>query len=484
MSRVKVSRHLGVPVASTAARGRHAIRDRQAAAAGRLRLAAAALTTPGRLRLAAAPLTTPGRLRLAAVLLALGAIVFGFVAADAAGTRRHAVRDVATTEPLLVSAVDLSASLSDAHAIAAFSFLRGGPEPAGTRRLYDREMQAAGAGVAQIAREIGTSSRGGPAVSHITRELAVYAGLIDDARANYRQGFPVGSAYLRRASTTMRDAMLPAASDLYEIQARKLTTSYRAGVSTSTVLGVMLAGLALLALLVATQVYVARATRRIVNPRLALATAVLSGLMLWIVMAFATQRNRLVEAQRAGSDPVELLTVTRILSSRAQADESIALSARGGGGGEPQLANVDRGFRAVVRPIGLDRPGGARGSGGLLHEATVVTDHSTAALDAIYGAYRRYLEAHRRVVVQERRGAFTKAIKLAVGPGAGGSAAAKDALNGALEQEIAVAQGHFERAASHARSALGGLAGAIPLLTMLCATLALLGMRQRLVEYG
>jgi hypothetical protein len=448
-----------------------------------LAVPAALRSLPGRLSIRRQLDTTPERLRLAAALLALGAIVFGFVAANAAGTRRHAVRDVETTEPLLVSAVDLSASLSDAHAIAAFSFLRGGPEPADTRRLYDREMQTAGAGVAQLAREIGTSSRGGPAVSHITRQLPVYAGLIDDARANYRQGFPVGSAYLRRASTTMRDEMLPAASDLYEIQARRLTTSYRAGVSGSTLLGVVLAGLALLALLVATQVYLTRATRRVVNPRLALATVVLSGLLIWIVTAFVTQRDRLVEAQRAGSDPVELLTVTRILTSRAQADESIALSARGGGGGEPQLANVDRGFRAVVRPIGVDRPGGARGSGGLLHEATVITDHSTAALDAIYGAYRGYLEAHRRVVAQERIGDFTQAVKLAVGPRAGGSAAAKDALNAAVKREVAVAQGHFERAASRADAALGGLAGGIPLLTALCAALALLGMRQRLDEY-
>lgn len=333
--------------------------------ATRHRAALAALTAiPSRLSIARPLATTPGRLRLAGTLLALGAIVFGFVAADAAGTRRDAVADVETTEPLLVSAVGLSASLSDAHAIAAFSFLRGGTEPANSRRLYDRDMQKAGNGVAQLAREIGTASNGGPSMSRITRQLPVYAGLIDDARANYRQGFPVGSAYLRRASTTMRGEMLPAASDLYGIQARKLTTSYRAGMQASTVLDVVLAGLALLALLVAAQVYLTRTTQRIVNPRLALATALLSGLMIWIVLAFVKQQNHLVEAQRAGSDPVELLTVTGILTSRAQADESVALSARGGGGGEPQLANVDRGFRAVVRPIGFDRPGGHAAAAG------------------------------------------------------------------------------------------------------------------------
>ena len=61
----------------------------------------------------------------------------------------------------------------------------------------------------------------------------------------------------------MRDAMLPSApATLYEIEARSLTASYRDGVSTATLLAVVLAGCALLALLVATQVYLARATRR------------------------------------------------------------------------------------------------------------------------------------------------------------------------------------------------------------------------------
>ena len=74
-----------------------------------------------------------GRLRLAALLLTVGAIAFGVVAATAAGTRSDAVDDVQSTESLLVRAVDVSASLSDAHAIAAYGFLVGGTEPAGSR---------------------------------------------------------------------------------------------------------------------------------------------------------------------------------------------------------------------------------------------------------------------------------------------------------------------------------------------------------------
>jgi hypothetical protein len=416
--------------------------------------------------------TTPGRLRLAAALLTLSAIVFGLVAGHAAGQRARAVQRVTVTDQLLVSAVELSVSLSNTHAIAAFSFLRGRPERPASRRLYDDALGQSSAGVAGLAREIGRSSGSGPAVRRITRTLPVYAGLVENARANNRQGFPVGSAYLRKASKTMRNAMLPAARDLYEIQAQHLTTGYRRGVSRWTLLAVALAGCTLLALLACIQLALARATRRILNSGLVLATVLLLGLLVWLGAAFTVQQNALAQAQSTGSDPVELLTATRILASRAQADESIALAARGGGEEEPRLEDVDRGFQAVTRPIG-----------GLLKRAA---DIAGAPIGAIDRAYRTYLQAHSHVVEQVQLGDFTQAETLAVDHGTGGAPSTKkagDALSAALDREVGIAQGRFEDAVRRADTALTGLPAAIAALTALCALLALFGLRQRLEEY-
>lgn len=416
--------------------------------------------------------TTPGRLRLAAALVALTAIAFGLVAAHAASERRRAVQSVAVTERLLVSAVELSVSLSNTHAIAAFGFLRGGPEQPASRRRYQDALQQSSVRVAGLAREIGTSSGSGPAVRRITRTLPIYSGLIEHARAYSRQGFPVGNAYLRKASTTMRTTMLPSARDLYAIEAQRLTHGYRAGVSSGGLLKVVLAGFALLAVLVGTQLFLARATRRMLNPGLALATALLLGLLVWFAVAFTIQHDALVEAQRDGSDPVELLTATRILASRAQADESIALAARGGGEGEKRLQDVDRGFQAVTRPIR-----------GLLMQAADVSGTSITAIDH---AYRRYRAAHAGVVEQVKLGNFTAAVALAVGPWTAGrppTDAAGDALNGALDREVGRAQARFDAAAARADRALNGLSGAIAALTALCVAAALLGVRQRLEEY-
>lgn len=427
--------------------------------------------------------TTPGRMQLAAAMLAIGALVFGILAAHAAGERRHAVDSVDSTEPLLASAVSLSASLSKAHAIAAFSFLVGGVEPASSHREFVAELNRATRRLATLAGEVGAASDSRPAVRLITERLPIYTDFVGNARANYRQGFPVGSAYLRRASAEMSRRMLPRARDLYRNEASTLIASYRAGVAATHVWLVILAGCAMLALLAVTQVYLARATRRVVNLPLALGTAVMLALVVWIVLAFATQQRHLARAQHDGSDPVELLTAVRIQASRAQASESIALAARGGNVGEERITELDRGFLALVEPIGSARAASARAGGGLLAQAVSTTGQPADGVEQVHSAYRAYRAAHARVVRQELEGHFTRAVALATGSGAGHSKKAADRLNAVLDRQILAAQSRFGAEASRAAAALDGLDAGIPVLTALAALLALLGVRQRLEEY-
>ena len=136
----------------------------------------------------------------------------------------------------------------------------------------------------------------------------------------------------------------------------------------------------------------------------------------------------------------------------------------------------------------------------ITHDST----QASHAVDAIYRAYRTYLQAHSHVVQCERIGEFTIAIELAVGPIADAAMSTTDqaagrtcqpadhtattkeaaaALDGLLVREVKAARGRFDDAASRADSALDGLTIGIPALTGLCALLALLGVLQRLREY-
>jgi hypothetical protein len=413
-------------------------------------------------------------LRLAAVLLVFGAIAFGALAASAVSARRQAAHSVATdTEPLLVTAEGLYASLSDADATAATTFLTGGLEAPAQRERYASDLRAASGQLAALARQAGGSTQARAAVQTLATQLPVYSGLVETARASNRQGFPVGAAYLRKASTLMREQVLPAAGQLYEVEARRLSGDYRSGVSAGTLLAVIAVVCAMLGLLAVIQVRLARLTHRVFSVAMALATALVLALGVWMIVGLIGEQNALGRTQRTGSDAVQVLSAARILALRAQGDEGLALVARGGG--EVSL----RDFDAVTRRLGS--PGEPAS---LLGEAAAIERRSgsAAAIDRLSGTFARYLAVHRRVVALETNGRFNDAVNLAVGSHAQ-ELSLSDALNSNLVQEISAAQRRFASAAGDATSALGGLWLAIPLLSVLFAALALYGVVQRLGEY-
>jgi len=162
------------------------------------------------------------------------------------------------------------------------------------------------------------------AVAATGAELPVYSGLIETARANNRQGFPVGAAYLREASDLMRARILPAAGRLYAAEAQRLGDNQRTSTSTGGLVAVLIACVAALIVIVGAQVFLARRTHRIFNVLLVVATVVLVGLATWIMIALTSAQDSLARAQRDGSDAVQVLSAARILWLRAQARRRLA----------------------------------------------------------------------------------------------------------------------------------------------------------------
>jgi hypothetical protein len=167
------------------------------------------------------------------------------------------------------------------------------------------------------------------------------------------------------------------------------------------------------------------------------------------------------------------LSTGRILASRAQTDEALALIARGGG--DQNLAD----FAVQVKTLG-----GADGRGGLLREAKQIAraSDSTGVVDTLSARLAAYRAAHRRVAKREADGDFAGAAKLAVREGSD-ELAASDAMATSFGSAIGAAQARFDRAAADAASALKGLAVGIPLLVTGVALLVLYGLRQRINEY-
>jgi hypothetical protein len=412
--------------------------------------------------------TTPGRLALVAVSLVLVAACFGAIAATAVHSRAQAATAVRTqTEPLLGQAATLYTSLSGANATTTATFLNGGLEPPARRAEYLSDLNRASAALAALGREVGGSPQAAAAVTTVTEQLPVYTGLVESARANNRQGFPVGAAYLRRASALLDGMILPAADHLYAIEARRLSSGYGAGTSHGPLVVIAVVALLAVAALVVAQRFLTRVSRRILNVPLVIATVLLAAVSVWAVVGLLAEEGSLTSARR-GSDAVEVMSATSVLLSRAQSDLSLTLVNRGSDETDPLDFNV------VMRALG--------GPGGLISEARSLTRQGGSPLAAarLGDEFTAYRSQTGRVVKLQNSGLTAAAIKSASSPAA---TAGFDRLNASLAAQIVAAQRRFDNDAASATGALSGLAFAIPIVALLVAALAVVGIRPRLQEY-
>jgi hypothetical protein len=418
--------------------------------------------------------TTPGRLALVSIAVVIGAVCFGAIALIAGQARARAANSAKTdTEPLLAEAANLYASLSDANATATTTFLVGGLEPPARRARYLADVASASNSLASLTRQVGTAAGARNGVATIAAQLPVYTGLIEAARANNRQGLPVGAAYLRQASDLLDKTILPAAGRLYRIEAQRLRDNYDTGTSLAWLLAFIVAMLLSLVLLVLMQRYLAAISHRILNIPTVIATLLLVGLTAWGTSAMISEQNALATAQREGSDSVELLSAARILVSRAQSEESLTLIARGGDTADP----AD--FAAVMAALGQPN-----GSGGLTGRIGALARRTgtTSAAGEFDQALSAYLARHAQITALESQGQTTAADNLASGLRGSGPSPA-DRVSASLTGQVAAAQARFKSSAGDATSALSGLSVGIPVAFLLAALLTVVGLRLRINEY-
>ena len=408
--------------------------------------------------------TTPGRLVLVSILVVVGAVCFGAIATGAEQSREHAAKAARSqTEPLLVQAANLYTALSDANETEATALLSGGLEPPAKRARYLADLRIASNALSALTSESGTAASAPVALSTIADQLPLYSGLVESARANSRQKFPIGAAYLRAAVLTSTTKMLPAADRIYRTEAQRLADDYRTGTSNGSLITFIAAGAVALILLLWAQWYVTRISRRILNVGMLVAAAAVAAVSVWGVVALINEQNSLASAQQHGSDSVEVLSAATVLLSRAQGDLSLALVNRG----TDETDSLD--FTAISRglvPLTREIPVLARQT------------RSTAAANQFGADYASYGAKAAQIKYLENRGKLTAALTLEPA-----SAAISTRLSSDLGGQINAAQARFKEAAADATSALDGLAFAIPLITVLAAVVALLGLRQRINEY-
>ncbi|MFD7165123.1 hypothetical protein [Streptomyces violascens] len=427
-------------------------------------------------QLRAAATTEPGRLWIIGTVVALLVVAFGGVTAWEISDRSAAASDVVNrSQPLSADAASIYRSLADADTAAASGFLAGGQEPLDVRKRYDTDIATASRLLVKAAANTTGSAESAQQIAILNEQLPLYNGLVEQARANNRQGFPVGGAYLRFANQKMSTSLLPAAQKLYEAETGRLYDDYDEADTwpyAATALGlVALGGL----------VWVQRRnylrTNRVFNHGLLAATAASTVVLLWLVVGHAVASSDLSTSRTHGQESLKVLNDARISSLQARANENLTLVARG----------------AVLNDSGKDK-------GKDLYE-TSFTKEMASLSDQLGAAVKLADDSAGKVPVQKAKddmtawqgrhtaarrtddsGDYDGALTQVIGA-KGSTGECFDQVDQALDSAIAHEQHEFTTAASDGRGALTGLPLGAAVLGVLAAAGAGVGISRRLAEY-
>lgn len=409
---------------------------------------------PARLRMFAQ--SSPGRLigiGLLLVVLCLGA---GLLTAETVHDRQRDL-DVllADTEPDAHAAHRLYTSLSVADAAASTAFISGGLEPQEVRDRYSQALGEAGAELVTL------TGNGGDDIEQRMRigsGLPVYAGLVETARANNREGHPVGAAYLSEASHQMQNVLLPTAEQLYVRRAAVVDTAQDGHVRPPWPAIVLL--LIAVAALVWAQRLLARRWRRTFNPGLLLASGAVLILLLWTVVAGSVSAVAMSSGRSDGTVPAARLTESRILAQQARSAETLKLVRRDATG------DYDHAFDANITRLN-----------------ELLAGHDDRATADARAALLHWLAAHQRMNEALNRGEFARAATIATGPGAENATVHVAALDKALGAGIAETRDTLRSNIFHSARVLDYLAPGAMILGIAAAAYIAIGLWPRLREY-
>lgn len=409
--------------------------------------------------------STPAKLSLLRAVAVILAVVFAVGGAFGVNRRADAIASVRTAARQLLALQDIEVRVVHADAIASSSYLVGGQEDPTQRTAYLDEVATAGDGLVAVS---GAASAADVAqLSQASRLLGSYVGLVEQARANNRQGFPVGAAYQRQANGIVSNSDPKApdiVSSLRAVEASQrdqinadLATAHRAGV------WLHLLGWLLVGTLLAGSWWLAQRFRRLVNLPIA---AALAALLVLLILGGTTQARSMSDTDAAVSGP--LTNADRAAQARAAAFEARSQEA---------LTLVNRGN------------GAANETKWKLAQATVaqalsgVGDLPVSAADA----YAGYTKAHVAIRALDDGGKWDEAVKAALGaPDAPADANAVAQFDNFDRGVGGVVKTDGDGASTRLDNAIGPLRAlriVVFLVGLAVAALGAIGFGQRLREY-
>ena len=448
---------------------------------------------------------------MAAVALACCLAAVIAVASGALGGQFQSIGN--SDAPAVNSTTGLYFSLNDMDAQVANVLLVGGDatlaaDRAQDLKTYGSDRATADADLTQaLATEAGNTTAQRELRSVLDgvgqyEALAADALLTDQqARSSVGRAPAASLAYYQQATDLMGTSILPSVSSLTGVSAAKLDASYTDGSSTAwtTAVLVIAAGVALIAILVALQLYLSARFRRLVNPALAGATLVAVVLVITAATRLSAEAGHLKVAKQDAFDSIIALTQARAVSYDANADESrylvdparaaqyqqsfLTKSQQLADVGSVGIFSYDAALAADIRAYEGDN-GDVRFGGYLGAEFRNITfPGERAAAVATLLAYQVYERDDRKLRALAKTN-LAAAVAYDIGTAPGQSDAAFNAYDADLSSVIAINSAAFANAVQAGEGDAGAWNLAFPLAgAALLAVLVLAGVRPRLAEY-
>jgi hypothetical protein len=442
-------------------------------------------------------------------------VAFGVVAAVLFGSVSGGLQLIGhEAAPEVTASTTLYFHLNDMDAQVANVLLVGNQKGLGIDRqqaqaIYASDRAQADQALQRASVVAGSSASAQRALRAVLNGMGQYEALAGEAMYVDGQGAavpgrpPAAALVLyRQATDEMRKVILPAARSLTSANAAALSSAYQAKRSTALqgVAWLLVLGLALVAGLVALQVYLARRCRRLINPALALATLVAIVLTALGAAGLGLEATHLRVAKVEAFDSILALTQARAVSYDANADESRFLVDPGRAAFYQQsfltksdelvdlpgvgifqydgaLAQVINAYRANNADV---RFGGYMGAE---FRNITFTGERAAAYKTLL-AYQVYERDDRHIRALNRAGNLRGAIAFDTSYGPGNSNWAFTQYDKALVSVITINQNAFNDAIAAGQQGARGWTGLIPAIAVaVILILVLAGVRPRLAEY-
>jgi hypothetical protein len=269
---------------------------------------------------------SPTRLRLASAGTALLAVLLAVVGFAAIDRRANAIDAAAGSAEQLIRVQDVRVLVTQADSLAANAYLQGKEETPEQRAAYDDRIAAATAGlVATAGAADGAEATG---LENANGLMARYVGLIEQARANNRQGFPVGAAYQRQARTVASE-LVGQLRDVEQLTRARVESDVSRSYSASWPF--VLVTLAVAAALVLGSLWLARRWKRLVNVPIAVATLIVALVLVVGLFVNARAAANAGDALREPLTAADLLAQARGAAFDARSNEALTLINRGNG---------------------------------------------------------------------------------------------------------------------------------------------------------